>query len=263
MKKKHLTLISNEGYPNKEKEAALFRPPPLIGVGGLKRSGKDSVCNVLAKVYGHKKLAFASALRDICRRVFLIPLNYFTDDELKEKPFETPMELTSQRICMVLQFCFRDHNYQSVWKNYDDLHKHAEEAGIFKYEGTKFLTPRHILQIVGTELIRNCITSSFHANSVAYQIHKDVNSTTQNKPPLFCVSDCRFPNERELVRSFRGVTILITSPTDTRDCIHPSEVSVGDKKEYDLHFHNVKEGLDKLEVDFIKFLEDNIPSQKV
>ena len=257
MKKTNLTLIKNEDYVKKEVET--YRPPSIIGVGGLKRAGKDSVCNILTKIYGYKKLAFADALRDICSRVFSIPINYFIDDDLKEKPFEIPVELTVQRINMILNFCFRDHNYQSKWKRYEDLCKHATDAGIYNYVGTQLLTPRHILQIVGTELIRDCINKMFHVNTVSYKIHQEISTATKANPPVCCIADCRFPNERDIVKSFRGSTILITSPTDTRDCIHASEARVGNKEQYDLHFHNVKEGLDKLEVDFIKFLKDKLP----
>ena len=33
--------------------------PKLIGISGKKRSGKDSICNILVDKFGYKKIAFA------------------------------------------------------------------------------------------------------------------------------------------------------------------------------------------------------------
>lgn len=42
----------------------------IIGLTGLKRSGKDTMANHLVENYGYTKYAFADPIRDICRVVF-------------------------------------------------------------------------------------------------------------------------------------------------------------------------------------------------
>lgn len=263
--KPKLTLIRNEELITKAESFMPIKEPKLpviIGVGGRKRAGKDSVCNILVKEYGYEKLAFANALREMCSRVFYLPIENFLDDDLKEKPLDRKIEFSSLHINSILGIIQTDHYYQRKFVEYHQLYDHAVKQGVEDLIGIEFTTPRHILQIIGTEFIRNCVYPEFHCNVLAYYTQSKLLSMASKKegPPIrFCIADCRFPNERKLVKDLRGTTILITSPTDKTDCIHASEVSVGNRRSYDHQFYNEKQGLDKLDKDFVKFLSKKFP----
>ena len=61
----------------------------MIGFVGPKQSGKDTAADLLKKSgKARGKISFAGPLKELCSRVFNVPLRYFNDPELKEKPFE-------------------------------------------------------------------------------------------------------------------------------------------------------------------------------
>ena len=249
MKKKHLTLLNTES-------PIQAIQPAIVAVGGRKRAGKDSVCDILVKNHGFEKLAFATNLRLICHKIFGVKLETMISDELKEEPFDKPIKVTERMISNLMIMCYEKYSFLYAY-SFGEYHKRVHNNNIYDFARMEFLTPRHMLQIVGTEIIRNCIRDDFHVAVVLHRIQKryDENKAQGLEKPKFCISDCRFPNERQFVKLLKGKLIYITSPTDTRDCIHASEVSVGDKADYDFHFHNVKEGLDKLEFDFLEFFD--------
>jgi hypothetical protein len=96
----------------------------LVGVCGLKNSGKDSIGDVLVKEYGFTKLSFAKHLKDVASVLFGMDRKMLAgetpeDREIREKP-------------------------DKFW---------SEKLG-------KDFTPRMALQILGTNLLRN----QFHEN---------------------------------------------------------------------------------------------------
>lgn len=85
--------------------------PPIIGLVGRKRAGKDSVADILVHHYGYNRIAFADKVRDVCKIVFELTDDQLTIDEFKEQPiehwpFETPRALMQK----VGTECFR-----TVW----------------------------------------------------------------------------------------------------------------------------------------------------
>ena len=62
-------------------------------------------------------------------------------------------------------------------------------------------TPRQILQFVGTDLLRNQLDRDVFRKTARYRIEEAV----ANGAPLILVTDCRFEDEAQLVRSLGGV----------------------------------------------------------
>lgn len=261
-KKPKLKLIKSE-----DTAVSKLNLPRIIGVGGQKRAGKDSVCDILVDEFGYEKLSYAANLRILCQRITGVTIEEFTNDDLKDAPLKKPFKLTREMISALLLCCYKDYSYMFMGLEFDKFLEDAEAKGIYRHVGTEFVTPRHVLQLFGTELIRTCIKQDFHLAVVFNYIENSIRGNIPHKGvPRFCISDCRFPNERHAVTYYRGITLLITSPTDSRDCIHPSETNIGTEKDYFSTFHNVKEGLDKLRVDFPKFIRDlkfNPPTPKM
>lgn len=52
--------------------------PRIIAICGAKRSGKDTIANILSEYYGYKHIKIAQKLKDICKILFS-----FTDDQLE------------------------------------------------------------------------------------------------------------------------------------------------------------------------------------
>ena len=66
-------------------------------------------------------------------------------------------------------------------------------------------TLREVLQIVGTELLREGFNENIHVASTMANI-KDIDNVI--------ITDCRFPNELEAVKKRGGITIRVNRPCD-------------------------------------------------
>ena len=90
------------------------------------------------------------------------------------------------------------------------------------------LTPRKILQLLGTEAGRQIIHPNIWVNSM-FSEYKDINDTpTRNVIyPNWVITDTRFPNELEAVKERGGITIVVKRPeTDHLAGDHASETAL-------------------------------------
>lgn len=151
----------------------------LIGLCGIKGSGKSTVATYLSDFYGFNEYTFASPIREIVKTMFLISEWQLSEPELKEK-------------------CIDD--YFNV-------------------------TPRKAMQFVGTELVREHIGellphigSDFWIEHLFRRMLKngDVDSNV-------VISDVRFQNEADKIRSLGGVIVKIIRPSIYSLDSHSSE----------------------------------------
>jgi len=82
------------------------------------------------------------------------------------------------------------------------------------------LTPRKLLQLLGTEAGRNIIHPNIWVNALFASYLKDSN---------WVVTDVRFPNEAQAIKDRGGITIRVTRP-GTATGNHPSEIALDDAK---------------------------------
>ena len=83
-------------------------------------------------------------------------------------------------------------------------------------------TLREVLQIVGTELLREGFNKNVHVASTMANI-KDKDNVI--------ITDVRFPNELEAVKSRGGITIRVNRPQlISKDFEHESETSLDNAK---------------------------------
>jgi len=100
----------------------------------------------------------------------------------------------------------------------------------------KFLTAREFLQLFGTDVCR-AIKSDVWTSSCLTRI-KDSNTE------LAIVSDCRFPNEVEAIKSVGGKVVRLTRHPHSDE--HESETALTDEYEgYDYVINNAKMDMDK------------------
>lgn len=202
----------------------------IIAISGKARSGKDTVANVLIKNFGFKRIAFADKLKDICSDVFDLPVSMFHRDEFKDRAFEEPIIIDVGHV----------KNLVTRLEEYTSINNEAYEALLSHGCGKMLLSPREILQFVGTDLCRNCVKDS---------IWLDIfNSILKNIDGHVICTDARFQNERELIKSFGGMNILVVRPNLKSSDSHSSENNLGTESDYDAVVMN-DDTKDKLEHD--------------
>lgn len=106
---------------------------------------------------------------------------------------------------------------------YQDKEQKLPEIGV---------TPRHILQTLGTEWGRQCI----HPNLWLFCWEAQVKRLLAEGHNVV-VDDCRFPNEAALIRQYGGQMWLITRPGVERPTHHASEGGLSDIH-FDHHLEN-------------------------
>lgn len=170
----------------------------FIGYIGPKGSGKDSAFEILlkkGKVQG--KLSFAGPLKDICSKVFGIPPRLFVDPILKEKPFsDGPITLTSKVLRQVKKeiVSWLPEVTEDGYVRYN-----ADKATLVGVENRQVASPRELLQVVGTEFIRERVYQNWHVEAA---FGDKVLSELDGK--AYAITDIRFENELEYLRNKFG-----------------------------------------------------------
>lgn len=194
--------------------------PILIGLTGPAGSGKDSAADALVHLAGFTKLAFADALRAEVCAAFGVPLQYLTARETKEHPIQA---LALNR-CMVMGF----------------LAALREQGAGLDEDAPR--SPRQIMQWWGTEFRRAKDTSYWISRAMQRikRLHKQGKSVV--------VTDVRFPDEAEAVRSMGGLIWQVWRPgVDVADGAHASETHGREfSPEYVI---DNDEGLDELRIE--------------
>lgn len=120
------------------------------------------------------------------------------------------------------------------------------------------VTPRTVLQYVGTELFRNQL------EPIMPKIGKDIwlkvvekkilDNLKSNPSQKFIITDVRFENECNLIEKMGGVTIRVKrdSANNVKDC-HPSEIDIEKLKvNAEILNNGTKEELYQDAIDFLK-----------
>lgn len=180
---------------------------------GNKGSGKSTVFDIIRSFRPDAiEVQLAGHLKQVCSEVFEIPLQFFEDQELKEKELDTLAVLTSARA-------------EAIYAGFGIDPTTLETVAVRQHAGRSFTTPRKIAQYVGTEMLRSAKDS----------IHVDIAVEKAKAGSLTVVTDCRFPNEltgfvdafplaerRVLPASVRRSQAEISASKDP----HPSEAHV-------------------------------------
>jgi len=137
----------------------------IIGICGFIGSGKDTAADYLVNFHGYRRESFASSLKDAVSNVF------GWDRQLLEGRTTQSREWREQR--------------DEWWSN---------RLG-------RDITPRHVLQYWGTEVIRD----GFHDEMWIASLENKIRTSKDN----IVITDCRFPNEIKAIRAQGGKIIWI------------------------------------------------------
>jgi len=139
----------------------------IIGLCGMQSSGKDTVANILINKYGFIKISFAGILKDV------VSIMFDWERDLLEG-------LTKE---------------SRVWRETKDewwsekLHKDV--------------TPRKMLQEIGTDIFRNNFNSNIWVYCVENRLRKYSNGNN------IVITDCRFINEINMIKNLGGNIIQV------------------------------------------------------
>tara|TARA_R110000803_G_scaffold200258_4_gene264563 strand:- start:1539 stop:2195 length:657 start_codon:yes stop_codon:yes gene_type:complete len=192
----------------------------LLALSGKMRSGKDTAADVLVNKHNFTKVSFADPLKEICAAAFGIDIDHFYNDEFKDTNFKEPLVISGEDIVeMLIQI-----EERGVDISYDTSSKVIEAL-----EGMTFLSPRTLMQHIGTEIGRKIIKDS---------IWVDINKTVLGKMEgNVIVADCRYADEVESIREQGGKVGIVIRPglllRSSAD-LHSSETSITDTDEFDI-----------------------------
>lgn len=163
--------------------------PPLIGLGGPLRSGKDAVADLLVEHHGYVKLGMSEPLHDA-----LLALNPHLGHLSPGSP---------------------PHYDDRTPVRYADL-----IARVGYTEAKQNPEVRRLLQALGTEVGRNMIGDDTWVEIAATRIQK---LRADGHPVV--ITGIRFPNELRMVHALGGLSVSVNRPGFTGDG-HASETSV-------------------------------------
>lgn len=170
--------------------------PIIIGLIGLAGSGKDTVADLIIKSEGrYGRFAFADKLKEFSAYAFDIDIEKFHDQELKLKPVDIYLN-EDETLDRFFNGCVNilgiPSDAETLFKLFNSL-RGAYSHDIREYRTTT--TPREIAQFIGTEVFR------VHYNQNIWLDFMPDNADT-------VVTDVRFPNELERVKSYKNGIIV-------------------------------------------------------
>jgi hypothetical protein len=152
----------------------------IITLTGVKQSGKSTSADMIKKILlgrDIKESALADKLKNVCASVFNLERVAFDLQEYKEIPFRifgVEKHLTTENV--------KDIIHRFGIEPLDHL-RHISNLKEREIIGMNFESPRHIAQIVGTEILRGLGDSDIHCRNV---------DLSHN---ISCITDSRFSNE--------------------------------------------------------------------
>jgi hypothetical protein len=187
----------------------------LIGITGLKRSGKDTAANHLADKLGYVKIGFADALKDIIRE----HLSCVTiTDEDRETP-QTFTVFTSELRKVAAKLSFDTDEMINLF-----VHEFSgyEQGVVFEslddVSYTYHMAYRQVMQTFGTNVCRR-INENIWVDCVEKKL-------MDNPKTDYVVTDIRFDNEAEMVNSLWGAIVEIKRGNPVQVDYHASEQGI-------------------------------------
>lgn len=169
---------------------------PLVAFSGRKHSGKSELAKICAKK-NYKIINFADSLKDMVCICLGISREYL--EEYKDTILPGKYDLTNNI-------------------NYISKEIGLPEFIVRKYLSKPFNSIRRILQVIGTNLIRN-YNHEWHINKIKDKILSNHNIN-------YCIGDLRFMDEKEMIEKLGGECWFIIRPSVFEISNHISEINL-------------------------------------
>ena len=247
----------------------------IIGISGKKGHGKDTVAkiiqgfdiwkrnlalqteyplsNVFVRDYVLNRVSiyvsswevkkFASTLKEIVSILTGFTVQELEKEEIKNANLFLSYKLINKGINTVEVFSSMEdlverlNHLRSV---YLEVYSEKELDALFEQE-TVYITPRLLLQTIGTDIVRT-INPDIWVNKLMndYISYADtISGTSEIKKlyPNWCITDVRFPNEVKAIKEKEGITIRINRETDYVSN-HSSEIALDNYENFDYTIDN-------------------------
>jgi len=265
----------------------------IIGISGKKQAGKDTIGKIIQYLIANKynKLAsfrecseiwgkeeehnpncgtnwqikwFAEPLKDIVCILLGCTREQLEDNEFKERELgeEWNRYLVKTPIfedCNILGYNY--YYFATEQEAKDFMPTTIDGRGLDNFEaeyvGLEKLTPRKLLQLIGTECGRQIIHPNIWVNALMsqYKLERmhpigDLHPRA-DKFPNWIITDVRFLNEVKAIKDRKGVIIRVNRPPKTSlswsglEDKHESEISLDNYKDFDFVITNDRD-TDKL-----------------
>ena len=197
----------------------------IISLSGPIKSGKDTLADyAISMGLASGKVSFAGPLKKICMKTFNLLPEQVYEQKYKEMLFLEPLVLNYGHLISINK-CLEEYDIPLPEK-LDYCCLYYTDNNNKPLVGTLLTSPRHILQFIGTEYIRNCIDSEWHIKAAFSKKEIPFNSINST----LYVTDARFPNEIEFIKkNFNAKTFYIhrdEAEEIMNKSAHPSELKL-------------------------------------
>jgi hypothetical protein len=203
----------------------------LIGLSGQLQNGKDTVADLISKLtteyyndsWNRKK--FAGILKEMCALLIGCRVEDFEEIDFKNKPIG---EEWRRWYWIDISELGDGKKYSPYFSSEYEAKSYFEHIPEYMWNKiqlvSEILTPRLILQLLGTEGGRDVIHPNIWINATLGNIK-------YNEKVI--VTDCRFPNEVQGIKKRNGIVVRVIRPSKISTSTHPSETSLNDYKDWD------------------------------
>ena len=272
----------SKNYVRKRKEGNKM-VANLIGISGKIGSGKDTVGNIvnylIAKKYwkaidwdfysleGDEKKVEKLLLDEFPVKT-RYDIGLFVNKKFADKIKDMVCSLIGCSRADLEDREFKEKELSEEWRRYfvtkrgfttksyidkSEIKKYAEstdDLGKDYLVQSEILTPRKLLQLLGTECGRQIIHPNIWVNALFANYQIEVKSIKEVGLPKWIITDVRFPNEAQAIKDRGGIVIRVNRPCKTcnkcgthkMNCRprkeHPSETALDDYKEFDIVIDN-------------------------
>jgi hypothetical protein len=214
----------------------------LIGISGKISSGKDLAGKILndlsGDIFENKK--FADKLKDIVCMLIGCTREQLEDRDFKEKELGEEWWYYTDSL-------FNSTDSEENLYSYSKYHRQLKNDLDFYIIK---LTPRTLLQLLGTECGRQII----HPNIWVNALFADYD-TSSNYDSNWIITDVRFPNECQAIKNRGGIVIKINRDSDVVDN-HSSETALDNYDGFDFVVDN-NGSIDDLTNNLIKIINND------
>lgn len=184
----------------------------IIGFVGQRRSGKDTAALAFG---GYEQASFAHALKEICRTALGVEVTE-QNKEQKGNWLEPKGNYDIRFLGAFYNLIVEYDTIANTTAKFDfESTVHSQELlqALFHESDKGELTPRRVLQVVGTDVFR-----AWNENAWVDALKAQIGEGD------YVITDCRFQNEVDFIHSLGGMVIRIDRPeTDSATIEHASE----------------------------------------
>jgi hypothetical protein len=201
----------------------------IIALSGKIGSGKDAV---------GKMIQYLSINRNVRKDH---PFNELTDDDnwwLEDssgwqiKKFAGKLKQVASILTGIPVNLFEDQEFKktNLPKEWNRTETEFVEQGVYKMHHDTPMTVRQFLQELGTETMREGLHKNVWVNALFADYHFTEEDYNMVSYPKWIITDMRFKNEFEAVKSKGGITVRIERSGQKSSGNHPSETELDNAK---------------------------------